>query len=143
MTDTPDFSQVPFEVQERLAVRDAQYAAAYARGAAAERLQDQIAAASGTGSSLRGEVKVTVSASGLLTDLQITRHGLDLGHRALSRLIMATVRDALLDLREQLSEAVTESGAGRIGDAALREADAGLAGPLAALQDPGATISER
>ncbi|WP_307217233.1 YbaB/EbfC family nucleoid-associated protein [Microbacterium sp. SORGH_AS_0888] len=134
---------MPFEIQERLALRDAQYAAAYARGATAAVLQEQLAVVSGSASSLRGEVKATVSAGGLLTDLQITRHGVDLGPQALSRLIMATVRDALLDLRERLGEVVEEAGAGEIGAVTLREADAGLSGPLRALEDPGATINER
>lgn len=142
MSERPDFSHVPVEIQERLAQRDAQYEAAYARGAAAERLQTALQAAGGSASSPRGEVKATVSAAGLLTDLQISQRGLDLGAAGLSRLIKATVRGALLDLAERLADAVEESDAGQVGAGVLAEARAGLAGPLGALATPGEELSD-
>lgn len=136
MSTAPDFSELPLEVQERLALREAQYTAAYERGAANERLQQALTAVGGSARSLLGEVTATVSASGLLTDLRIGQKGLALGAAGLSRLIKQTIREALVNLEENLAEAVETADAGEIGAATLAEARLGLATPLRALDAP-------
>lgn len=71
-----------------------------------------------------------------MTDLRIGQKGLALGAAGLSRLIKQTIRQALVNLEENLAEAVETADAGEIGAATLAEARLGLATPLRALDAP-------
>lgn len=133
---TPDFSGVPLDVQERLALREAQYAVAADRGAAFMAAQTAMTTVEGVASSFNGEVRVVVSSRGLLVDVQISARGLALGPRALSRLLTVTIREALLDLQNSLTEAVLAVDRGVAAETVIAEVNAGLASPLSALDDP-------
>ena len=126
----PDFSGLPVDVQERLALREAQYAAAHERGAAFTGVLDVMDSVTGTASSYQGEVRATVSSRGLLTDLQISSRGVALGPRALSRLLTRTIRSSLLDLQDKMTAVVDATDSGVAGATVLREVRAGLSGPL-------------
>jgi len=129
----PNFSGLPVDVQERLALREAQYAAARERGAAFTGVLDVMDSVTGTASSYQGEVRATVSSRGLLTELHISTRGLALGPRALSRLITSTIRSSLLDLQDKMTAVVNATDRGVAGASVLEEARAGLAGPLSML----------
>jgi DNA-binding protein YbaB len=135
MNDRPDFSAVPVDIQERLAAREAQYAAAAVRAAGIERLQAALRDAGATARSPQGDVRVRVSSTGLLEDLEIGSRASGLGPQALSRLIMTTLRSALVQLKENVEEAVVEADAGQAGAHTLAEYRIGLAGPLSSLGD--------
>ncbi|GEB45171.1 hypothetical protein MTE01_11160 [Microbacterium testaceum] len=133
----PDFSGVPFDVQERLAARDAKYAAAIARGTAFEAVRTAVETAQGAAVSFQGEVRATVSSRGLLTELHVSARGVALGPRALSRLVTATIREALTNLQENLTNAIEEADPGVAGASVLSEMRAGLVGPLSLLDAEG------
>ena len=135
MSGPGDSSGVPQPTRERLALREAQYAAARARGEEILAAQRAMDATRGTASSYLGEVTATVSARGLLTDLQITPRGAALGPRVLGRLVSTTIREALLDLEGNLIAAVDETGHSEASAALVAEVTGGLRGPLAALDD--------
>jgi hypothetical protein len=144
MSDSPDFAGVPEDIQRVVAEHKAQYARAIAQGAAAERVQGVLAERGGaSATSLRGEVTVSVAASGLLQDVRIQQRGLDAGAAGLSRLLTSTLRQALVNLEESAAEGVAEADGGVVGAAMLAEIRTGLATPLAALDSDGTEIRER
>ncbi|MFB9786322.1 hypothetical protein [Microbacterium testaceum] len=87
--------------------------------------------------SFQGEVRATVSSRGLLTELHVSARGVALGPRALSRLVTATIREALTNLQENLTNAIEEADPGVAGASVLSEMRAGLVGPLSLLDAEG------
>lgn len=130
---TPEPAELPFELQELLAVREAQYAAAAARGQEASTMLERIAETTVSASSVRGEVRVTVAGSGLLREVAISQRGIDLGATALASLTLMTLRRALAGLQERIEAEAAEAGG--IGAATAAEYRAGLAEPLSHLDD--------
>lgn len=144
MAEAPDFAGVPEDIQRLVAAHTAKYGAALERGKAAERVQDLFAKSGGaSATSLRGEVTVRVSASGLLEDVRIQQGGLELGAVALSRLLTSTLRQALINLEEGAAQSVEDADGGAIGGAMLAELRAALAAPIASLDADDSEIRER
>lgn len=144
MTEHPDFSGVPEDIQRLVAAHHAQYGEAVERGDAAERVQHEWARSGGaSATSPRGEVTVRVSAAGLLEDVRIQQRGLDVGARGLSHLLTTTLRQALLTLQDSIAKSTAEAEAGAVGAAMLAEVRAGLTGPLSELSAHEGEIRDR
>lgn len=130
----PDGS-VPPEYAEYMAAREALYAAAAERAQAVSDLDARLRETGATARSPQGDVKVSVSSSGLLESLEISPRAAAAGGRALSRAIMTTLREALAQLERNVEEVVVETDAGAAGAQTLAQYRAGLATPLASLGD--------
>ncbi|MEV7694597.1 YbaB/EbfC family nucleoid-associated protein [Microbacterium sp. NPDC089189] len=143
MNTGPEVAGVPEDIQRLVDEHRAQYARAAEQGAAAERVQQRWAETGGaSATSLRGEVTVRVGPAGLLEDVRIQQRGLDLGAAGLSRLLTATLRQALVNLEESAAEDVAEADGGAVGGAMLAEIRTGLAGPLTALRGDESDLRE-
>ncbi|MDR6199570.1 DNA-binding protein YbaB [Microbacterium sp. SORGH_AS428] len=140
MTDIPGSSGVPLDIQQLVAQHLAQYQQLAARAEAAERVTEHLAELGATASSLRNEVTVSVSPSGLLSDVRISEAAVNLGAAGLSHLLMTTLRQALVTLEENAVQAMEDAEGGEIAAATLAEIRTGLSGPLAALDQDGTDI---
>jgi len=98
-----------------------------------EGMRQAIASSGGVARSADGSVRVRVGPGGLLEQLEISPRAVTLGPRAVSKLIMDTLREALVALEQNVVSAVAEADAGAAGTQTLAEFRRGLSGPLTAL----------
>ncbi|QAY59226.1 hypothetical protein ET475_03940 [Microbacterium protaetiae] len=99
-----------------------------------QRMHEAIQASGVVGRSPDGGVRVQVSPGGLLEGLELSPRVVALGPTAVSRMIMDTLRSALVELEQNLTETVVDAQAGEVGTQTLAELRRGLAGPLASLR---------
>lgn len=117
-----DFPESPFpEANAKLEWIDAKYKSLQAMAADAAAIQAEIDATTVSVWSPGREVRVTIGASGLLRDVEYSTRSEAVSNQALSRLTLATLRQALLTLAERVAEASTARGDTAIGTAIATE----------------------